>query len=246
MGHLGIEPTGPTAGLYRDMTRSYAGGWRSFLGGMGQPLASLLDLASCASDALQCARDQATASTYSALYLHWLHSQGVLTGASSWFGAGAGTTDFTTAMLGSMAGGTETATTGITDLAPEAGTGAVSGGVRSFSARWPGGSPFFSAVRSAGGSWQVTRGVAQDVGSASAGAPATYAAQIAEEDEAGVSGVLKDPQNLIDAGNQMFNDVVQPALPQGTPYAVTHASWGDPLLGACVAAAVIIKMRGCP
>ncbi|HUY45650.1 MAG TPA: enterotoxin A family protein, partial [Streptosporangiaceae bacterium] len=68
-------------------------------------------------------------STYSASYLHWLHGQGVLTGASSWFGAGAGTTDFTTAMLGSMAGGPETAATSITDLAPED-AGAAAGAAR--------------------------------------------------------------------------------------------------------------------
>lgn len=75
---------------------------------------------------------------------------------------------------------------------------------------------------------------------------ARLAAEIAGEDEPGLSGVVKEPQDLIDAGNQMFNDVVQPGLPPGTPYAVTHASWGDPILMlACAAAAVGMK-RGCP
>jgi hypothetical protein len=89
-GHLGIEPTGPTAALFREMTRPYSGGWKSFLGGIGDSLVSLLDLGTMASDPEQGMMNMATGNTYSGRYTRWLARHGVQTGANSEYGAGGG------------------------------------------------------------------------------------------------------------------------------------------------------------
>ena len=121
--HLGISPHGPTAGLYRDMTRNYKGGWKSFAGGIGQSMTSMLDTGMCMVSLSHCLQAQATGNTISDAYQRWLHSQGVLTSADSWFGGGIGTGNFLAAMLTLDFGGETAAAdaaSSATDVAPEA------------------------------------------------------------------------------------------------------------------------------
>jgi hypothetical protein len=89
-GHLGIEPTGPTAALYREMTKAYTGGWKSFLAGIGDSLVGLLDMATTAADPAQGLINMLSGNTWSDRYTHWMARHGVQTGANSEYGAGIG------------------------------------------------------------------------------------------------------------------------------------------------------------
>lgn len=65
---------------------------------------------------------------------------------------------------------------------------------------------------------------------------------LAGGDDVGLNAVLREPDNAINAGSQMFNYGVKPWLPPGTPVAVTQGTWGDPFLAATVAAALIARL----
>jgi hypothetical protein len=112
IGHLGIEPTGPTAGMYRQMTRPYKGGITSFMAGMFDSLFSSADL----SMDLACVLCALNAGGHSAedWYKQWLAAHHVPTGGDSWYGAGIGSADVISLLLGAGAG------TGAGDAAGEA------------------------------------------------------------------------------------------------------------------------------
>jgi RHS repeat-associated protein len=86
--------------------------------------------------------------------------------------------------------------------APEADSAAAgSRTVSAYSVRWPDGSPFYSAARSADGTWQIMRGAASNAGSAALGAPASYAslqdatasslAEVLTENEDDIASAIK-------------------------------------------------------
>jgi RHS repeat-associated protein len=89
-----------------------------------------------------------------------------------------------------------------------------------------------------GDAWQWTRPGAPTA----AGTAVPSAAAIAEESEYGLAAALKDPQNIIDSGNQSVTTMLDPGLPHSM--VMPGYSFGDPILMLAVAVELVGRALG--